>query len=293
LFIDGTRSELLTNLNSVSPGYFATLGTPLIAGRDIYTSDDVGAPRVAVVNEAFVTRILGAPSAGSAIGRTFQRENRGAPGDRYEIVGVVRNTKYLSLRDDELPIAYFSQSQASFVPAFVRIFARVDDMTGGSHAIRQALDRYEIPVVFHRRSFEERVDSSFQRERLMAWLCGFFAVLAAVLAIVGVYGVVSYSVQQRRVEVGVRLAVGSTRAGILALMLRESAAVIGTGIAIGAAMAWAASGVTASLLFGVRPSEPWVYLAAAAILGSVAILATAAPAWRAARLSPVAALRTD
>ncbi|MEX2272748.1 MAG: ABC transporter permease [Vicinamibacterales bacterium] len=290
IYVGDAMAEGLVWFNRVTPHYFATLGTPIAAGRDFGPADNISSPAVAVVNEAFVADVLRA----EPIGNTFRMEEKGIPDERFHIIGVVRNTKYRSLREEPLPIVYLAQGQAPFASPFIRYFMRLNGSVAPARAmVKAALERHGAPLVFHFEELDEQIGYSIMRERLMAWLSGFFALLAAGLAVVGVYGVIAYSVQQRRGEIAVRIALGATRGAVLQLVMREAAWLLLAGLGIGLALAWSASGLGASLLFGVTTSDPVTYAASAVVLGAAALAATLIPAWRAARSGPLAALRAE
>jgi ABC-type antimicrobial peptide transport system permease subunit len=160
-------------------------------------------------------------------------------------------------------------------------------------AVSRTLDGAHEHIAFHFHDFQEQIRYSLLRDRLMAVLCGFFAALAAVLATVGVYGVISYSVVRRTHEIGIRLALGAGRGDILRLELREAAAVLGAGLVLGTLLTWICTRMARDLLFGLQPDDPGTLATGVAFMAVVAAAAALVPARRAARVDPVVALRCD
>jgi len=291
--IEGTSVRRQSaNFNQVSPGYFRTMGTSLLAGREFDDHDRDGAEPVAIVTETFARKFL--PGT-NPIGRIFQIDNQG--GDtarRVRIVGLVRDTKYETLREDFTPIVYLPLAQDTLPRSWTQIVVRSNLPLA---ALRSSLGAAvasvnpEIDVTF--KVFGDMLDDNLVGERLMANLSAFFGGLAALLAMVGLYGVVSYMVVRRRNEIGVRMALGATRRDILGLILREAATLLAAGIAIGVVLAIGAATFARSLLFGLTPSDPATIVLASIGLAAVAIAASLLPARRAASLDPVAALREE
>jgi len=281
-----------SNFNAIGAGYFRTVGTTLIAGRDFNDHDTPDSPHVAIVNQSFARRYFG---GANPLGRAFLVEgNAGQPDRRYEVVGLVGNTKYYDLRDDFDTIAYFPQSQdkvqddgATFV---LRTASSLGEVTRGAKAaiagVNPTMD-VEFTVL------TDRLKDSVVRDRLMATLAGAFGLLAGVLATVGIYGVIAYMVARRRNEIGIRIALGASRFGVAGLVLREAVVLLVCGLAIGAGLALWAGRAAASLLFGLKPNDPAVLAGAMLLLAAVALGASYGPAHRAARLEPMEALREE
>ncbi len=292
--IEGTEVQRATaNFNQVGPGYFRTMGTTLLAGRDFDERDAEGSLPVAIVTETFARKFL--PGA-SPIGRTFQVDNPegDSGGPHVQIIGLVRDSKYGELREDFTPIVFLSQAQEVRTRPWIEIVVRTDLplMTlRPSLASAIAGASPDISVTF--RPFDEILSEGLLRERLMANLSAFFGFLAAVLAMVGLYGVVSFMVVRRRNEIGVRMALGATRRDIRILVLREAGTLLAIGLAIGIVLAIAAATFARSLLFGLQPSDPVTIATAALGLAAVAAAASLIPAHRAATLDPVTALREE
>ena len=293
--IDGVVQQTITNENHVSPGFFRTLGTPLVAGRDFDERDTAGAPWVAIVNQAFADQIL---KTTQPIGRAFKLQV--SPGDLdpiYEVVGVVRNTKYNDLRGPLGPIAYFPEAQLSDPdPALteVQMLVRSRIATPALTAAITAAARDVNPSMrVSYRVLSDDIQQSFLRERLMATLSGFFGGLAALLATIGLYGVMSYMVARRKNEIGIRMALGADPGDVVRMVMREAGVLLAAGVVVGLVLAIAAARATTALLFGLHPGDPATLAMAAGGLGLVAMLASYLPALRASRLEPTEALREE
>ena len=282
----------LVNLSSVSPGYFAALRIPLTAGRDFTFSDTTGSVAVAIVNESFAQRFF---AARSPLGETFRLE--GAPGQPWPpitIVGVVKNTKYRDIREAFAPIVYLAAFQHTSPGEFDQILLRgAAPLPTLRAAVTRAVEATSPDIRFHFHDFQEQLRENLLRERLMAALCGFFAILATVLATVGVYGLIAYSATRRTHEIGIRLALGAGRRAIVALILKEAFWLQCAGLAIGVLLAALAAKSATTLVYGIDPADPATLLAAAALLGGVALIASCIPAVRAARGNVISALRCD
>ncbi|MDR3699140.1 MAG: ABC transporter permease [Candidatus Sulfopaludibacter sp.] len=281
-----------TRFVRITPRYFGTMRTAIVAGRDFDDRDSATAPKVAIVNQSFVHQFL---DSGNPVGRIF----RTATGDKdelvtYEVAGVVSDSKYLSIREAFSPEVYLPTSQdpepgnylplvihsnvspSALIPALKRTFAEIHPQLG-----------YE----FH--SFRDEVRETLQREQLMATLSGFFGVLATLLAMIGLYGVMSYMVARRKNEIGIRLALGAARAQVIRLVLGEAALLLGIGLAAGCFLALLAAQAAGALLFGLKPRDPATLAVSMALLAAVAAAAAWFPARRAANLDPTAALREE
>jgi len=288
----GARDGAGSSFSGVGPDYFKTMGTPLVAGRDFDDRDTPTSPKVAIVNEAFARRIAG---NANPVGRRFWVEVTPTDPERlYEIVGLVRDTKYRDLREDFGPIAFFPASQdphpgphgqfvirASLPPAAV--FA----------AVKQVFGEVSPEINMSFRVLRTMIQGSLLRERLMATLSGLFGVLALALACIGLYGVMSYSVAGRTHEIGIRLALGAERRDVLWLILREALLLVLIGVAVGVPAVLAAARLAASLLYGLTPSDPVSIGLAALLLLAVAAAAGYLPARRATKVDPMVSLRYE
>jgi putative ABC transport system permease protein len=281
-----------SRFSSIGRDYFRTLGTPLVAGRQFDDRDALTAPKVAIVNESFARKFL---KGSDAIGQRFWVETTpNRPETRFEIVGVVKDTKYRRLREAFGPIAFLPSSQAPRTGQYVRMLIRSAASTDATiSAIDRALSRDYPAITFNFSVLKTQIRESLLRERLMATLSGFFGALAMLLATIGLYGVMSYMVVRRKNEIGIRMALGAGRRDVMAMIMREAAVLVGLGLAIGAVIAIALAHTAAALLFGVRPGDPVSLLLGIASLAAVAALASYLPAQRAARLEPTIALRGE
>lgn len=276
----------------VSAGYFRTMGTPLIAGRDFDDRDTTSSPEVAVVNEQFSRKFLGGKNP---IGVAFRiLTGPGEPEHVYQIVGMVRNSKYRSLRDDFQPIAFVAATQDKEPGTGTSLVVRSREPIGAlTAALRRTIRQENGEISFEFVSFPVQIQDSLLRERLMAMLSSFFGFLAAALATVGLYGVISYMVARRRSEIGIRVALGANRSEIIKLVMREASLLLIVGLIIGAALAVATAQTTSSLLYGLRPTDPVTMLLAVLTLAFIALVASFVPAVRAARLEPMQTLREE
>jgi putative ABC transport system permease protein len=282
----------LSWFNRVGPNYFATLETPVLAGREFTAHDDLSAPLVAIVNQTFARRLFHDPTP---LGQTFGVMQYGdKPDVIYQVVGVVKDTKYGDLREDSLAIAYVPMDQDKEPAAEAIILARSAQSANVLlPEIRQHLLAMNPSLVLQLSRMKDDIADGLVKERLMAMLAGFFGALAIILAVVGLYGVIAFMVARRTNEIGIRIALGAKAQDIARMVLVEVAVIAGIGIAVGIALALAAAPAARALLFGLQPSDPQSFvLAIAAVLG-ISALASMAPALRAAHLDPLAALREE
>jgi predicted permease len=287
-----TQARMVPWFDRVSAGYFRTMGTPLIAGRDFDDRDTPSAPEVAIVNQEFSRKFLG---GANPIGKSFRvLTGPGEPQHVYQIVGLVKNSKYQNLREDFKPLAYVAESQNK-EPGLGLHFMLRSTLPLGSlmTAVKKTVLDENSGISLQFQVFTTQVRESLLRERLMATLSGFFGFLAVALATVGLYGVISYMVERRRNEIGIRIALGANRANVLNLVLREAGLLLVAGLAIGIGLALVVGRAAASMLFGLQPSDPVTIGASVAGLAAVAIAASLLPAMRAARVEPMVALREE
>ena len=289
---EADRSRLFNvRQNMVGPGYFRTLRIPLVAGRDFDGRDSPSSPRVAIVNEAFVSAM---PTGGGTIGSRFTREaTPGSPETTFEIVGIVRNSKYEDLKEPDGPTVNYADTQDT-QGGYARIVMRsqlpASAVTGAMTRALAGIDP-RIGVTYSVLSADIR--DTVLRERLLAMLSAGFGALAALLTMVGLYGLVAYTVTRRTNEIGVRIALGATPNDIARLMMRETGMLLLGGVAVGVLLALAGGRTTATLLFGVQPYDLATLAAAVGTLALIAFAASYAPARRATRIPPVTALRAD
>jgi putative ABC transport system permease protein len=282
----------ISNFNRVSPGFFRTMRTLFLEGREFDDHDTATSPKVAVVNETFVRKIL---NGANPIGARFHEEGYvGKATPMYEIVGLVKDTKYRDLREEPIPIVFVATAQddrPDLYPQFL-IHSSIPTATvlpGVKQVIAEA--NPEIVVEFHR--LDTQIAESLTKERLMATLSGFFGFLAALLATVGLYGVLSYTVARRTNEIGIRMALGAQRSGVIGMIMSEAGVLLGIGMAIGAGLSLTAARAATSFLYGLKPHDPLTIALAIASLAAVATFASFLPAHRASRLDPMAALREE
>ena len=276
-------------LSRVSPGYFRTMETPLLTGRDFNQTDTPTSPRVAIVNEAFTRKFMG---GANPLGRVFS--DSGKPDQTYRIVGLVKNTKYYELREDPRPIAFVSFTQANGPEEDSKLMIRSDEpLTSLISSIKHTANDINPSLVLTFSVLKTQIREGLLREQLMATLSGFFGALATILSMVGLYGVISYMVVRRRNEIGVRMALGANRNDILVMVLREAAILLLIGLAIGTGLALAAGTAAASMLYGLKPRDPLTLGAAIAGMVAVAMIASLLPAQRAATVHPMEALREE
>lgn len=275
--------------NPVSAGYFETVGMTMIAGRDFARSDEASAaPLVAVVNESMARAYFN----GNALGRTFSTSELSLKGRPIDIIGLVRDAKYNDIKEPMRPMFYMPLAQ---MPRPVRsIEVRTHQRIGPLfESIRHTLAD-AVPDVMIRRvvTLTDQVDRSLSAERLIMRLLGFFGAAALLLACIGLYGVLAYSVAQRTAEIGVRLALGATRRAITQLVLVDSAAIVIAGIAVGLVISLAATRLLAGFLYGITPTDARTLAAAIAMLAASAMVAAYLPSRRAARVDPAMTLRS-
>jgi ABC-type antimicrobial peptide transport system permease subunit len=209
-------------------------------------------------------------------------------------VGLAKDTKYTDLREEFRPIGFFAMSQEPKPDNFLQLVVRSGlPLTTITSEISNVAAQVSPSIVLQFQTMQSQVRESLLRERLMATLSGFFGVLAALLATIGLYGVMSYMVARRRNEIGIRMALGADRGHVVRMVMREAGLLLVTGVIVGLAMAVAAARTATTLLFGLQPGDPLTLAAAAAGLGMVALLASYLPAVRASRLEPTEALREE
>ena len=274
--------------NIVGTGYFATMGIPVLVGRGFGPQDTATSTKVAVVNETMARRLF---PGGSPIGRHFRIG--GPKADEIEVIGVVKDAKYESLREepqlaDFIPYAQHIQYLGDFEARFSG-----DPKTIVSEVRRAIAEADHNLPISGITTLAEQVSQSVASQRLVARLSAFFGLLAVALACIGIYGLMSYAVTRRTSEIGVRMALGAGRVNVLWLVMREILVLAALGIAIGVPAALASNRVVSSMLFGLSPTDPAIMLAAPAILMAVAMLAGYLPARRASRVDPMVALRYE
>jgi predicted permease len=284
----------LAVFNGITPGWIATFGTPLLAGRDISEGDGRGSPRVALVNQAFARKFL---NGVNPVGHTMHLVREpGTPA--IEIVGLLADAVYRDVREPTLPTAYVPLLQSSEQappdgPAVVTLSVRAASSRPGllTNGVAAAIDDINPTLAVTFRTLESQLTDTLMRDRLLASLSASFGALALLLAAIGLYGVTSYAVNLRRVEIGIRMALGATRGSVIRLVLARVSILIGGGIVAGVAIGAWASRFVATLLYGLEPGDPATMVASVAALALVSALAGWLPANRASRLDPTEVLR--
>jgi predicted permease len=274
----------------VAPGYFSTLGIPLITGREFSDSDGPQTPKVAIVNEAMVRRFF--PN-GDAMGRRFAFGAGTVTAD-IEIVGVVQDAKNSEIREDRVPYIYMPYAQDPKLGRLTFYLRSSQDPGTLAPELRKTVQRFDanLPLA-HLQSMQSTIDEELFAERLIAQLSLIFGMLAAVLAAIGIYGVLAYSVVQRTREIGIRTALGARPGEVQRLVYREVAPLLTAGLALGLPVAYALSRFVESLLYGIRAADFPVYLSVLVLVSLAAGLASFIPAYRAARVDPMLALRCE
>ncbi len=272
----------------VAPGFFETAGIPLLQGRDFTQQDAETAPHVAIINETMARFFFGDRNPiGERLG--------GLPGAETEIVGVVKDAKTGTPRDNR-GVFYipYGQNQRLLRLTWSVAVRSAGDPTALAASVRQELRNIDPGMPIPRiNTIKEQLDDVLFQERLIASLSGLFGILAVLLACLGLYGVVSYTVARRTKEIGIRLALGATQAGVLRMIFKESLALAFAGIAIGAPATIAATRLISARLFGVSAADPLTIAAAGLLMIAVAALAALLPAQRASRVDPMVALRCE
>ena len=286
------ESKLLSNFNRVGPRYFQTMGTRIVAGRDFNERDTLNSTKVAIVNESYSRRFL---AGANPIGRTFRIEEApGRPEPPYEIIGVVKDSKYQELREEITPLTFLTTSQDETPDRSMQFVLRSPaSFAAVTASVKRAVAEVDpsISIVFQ--NLQAQIRESLILERLMAMLSGFFGFLAGLLATIGLYGVISYSVARRKQEIGIRIALGANRRAVIRLVLGEAAVLLLIGLTAGGALAVLAARTARSMLFGLQPHDPLTLGLAIAILAAVGLAASYLPALRAAAVDPMVALRAE
>ena len=278
--------------NFLGPGYFQTIGTPLLAGRDFDDRDTATSAKVAIVNQAFVRKIL---KGADPLGKRFCiHEPPGKPRPLYEIVGVTGDNKFQNMHEEFLPFMYFPATQEEKPSPYDQILIRSSlPLTALIASLKQTIADVNPGIDLEFRVLETRVHNSLLQDELMATLSGFFGFLAALLAAIGLYGVISYMVVQRTKEIGIRMAIGAERMDVVKMILREAGMLTVAGLVIGTGLALGSAQAAKSLLFGLKPRDPLTLVMAVILLSAVATLASFLPAHRASKLDPLTALRYE
>jgi putative ABC transport system permease protein len=293
IFVEGyvpqSRNDRLIFFNRVSPGYFQTMRTALLTGRDFDDRDVLNSEKVMVIDESISRKFFG---SASPIGKTVGIQ--GGPGkpEIYRVIGVVRDAKYAKIDEATRRTAYVVIGQDPKPEPWVNYEIRSNGpIEALIPSIRTAFSEVngDISLVF--RNLETQVSESLSQQRIVALLASVFGLLALLLATVGLYGVTAYAVARRRAEIGIRMALGAQRWSVVWLVLRGVVGWLALGVLLGIAASLVAGRLIASLLYGIQPNDPVQLIGAAIGLASVAAIAAYLPARRAARIDPMTALR--
>jgi predicted permease len=282
--------EAGTSLLHVGPGFFSTMQIPILLGREVDERDLAGSRKVAVVNEVFARKYF---DGANPVGRRFGLED--AKTADIEIVGVARPARYSSLKQEVPPVVYIPYSQElRMLGQAVFELRTAGDPLALAKTVRETIHAVEprLPVT-NVTTQSRQIDETINQERTFASLCTCFAVLALGIACAGLYGTMAYAVARRTGEIGIRMALGATRGQMMRMVLGESCATAGAGVAIGLAVALATSRYVESFLFGIRPNDPVAMGLAVAVLAAATVSAGYGPAWRACTIDPVVALREE
>jgi predicted permease len=277
--------------NRVGPDYFATMGIPLISGREFTVADAAGSPKVAIINETMARRFFANRNpVGSHI--AFGLGDLIRPD--IEIVGVVKDSKHATFREEKRPFAYLPYAQEEELGS-ITFYARTDQDIGAiAPALRREVSQRDNNMpIYDLKTLRRQMDESLFADRFLTFLSICFGSLAAALAAIGLYGVMAYTVTRRIREIGIRVALGATQGRVTWLILREVALLALAGLLAGAPLAFALGRAAESLLFDVRAGDPLVFAAASLLLALVALLGGYLPARRAAKVDPMEALRRE
>ncbi|HEY3934813.1 MAG TPA: ABC transporter permease [Gemmatimonadales bacterium] len=281
--------DSLANFNQVSDGYFHTLGTPLLAGRDISGDDVAGNRSVVVINRTMAMKMFG---SASPLGRTFTTPAGDSASPPRDVIGVVGDAKYSRLTQPAPPTGYFPVGIGGLGNSTLTLEVRSTRPFAGMIRDITRLAASTSPAITLRfTTLAQQVSDSLTRPRLLAALGGFFGLLALLLAMIGLYGTMAYHVTRRRSEIGLRMALGAGRLRVMRTVVGEANRIVLIGVVLGIALALMGTRVLASLLYGVTATDTGTVLGSAVLLLITGAIAAAIPAWRATRVDPVQALR--
>jgi predicted permease len=284
--------EPTARLHVVTPAYFSTLGIPLVSGRFFDNHDGANSQGVAIVNEAMARKLWGVEDPK---GKTILQRLMFTPGEKPDrtIVGVVGNVKHFGLEFEDEAQMYIPHRQSAW-PAMYFVVRTGLSLGAIENGLKKAVWSVDGTLPIEKMATMETVLSESTRQpQLRTIVIASFGVAAILLAAIGIYGVVSYRVAQRRKELAIRLALGAGRSDILGLIVADGAKIAVAGAVAGCGMAWLAAPAVSSLLFGVRPTDPFIMSSAAVLCVVVAVLACLSPARRATRVDPMTALRLE
>ncbi|HTG16578.1 MAG TPA: ABC transporter permease, partial [Blastocatellia bacterium] len=287
----GEDEEMTVGQNWIGPGYFSTMGIPLLEGRELTASDTTNSPKVAVINEAMKRRFF-ADRDPVGLRFTFGSGERVRPD--IQIVGVVKDSKHATVRDKVDPFAYLPYSQFKTAGNITFYVKTKQDAGAMAATLRREVQRLDgnLPV-FNLKTVQRQIDESLFADKFLTMLSMCFALLAALLASIGLYGVMAYTVTRRTREIGIRMALGATRGIVSWLILREVVVLAAVGLVVGLPAAYGLGRLTESLLFGVKAGDPLVFVGAGLLLTAATLLGGYLPARKAASIDPLVALRCE
>ena len=286
---EGSSERVSTRLNGISPGFFETLQIPVVAGR-VFAEREMNGAAIAVVNETAARRIFGTPLA---VGRRFEWWNRASG---IEVVGVVKDAKYDRLKGDPPPTVYVPWTQLPWgKPASLGFTV----LTAGREAAtlaairRTVRDADAMLPLLDVKTMQRQIDEAVEQERLLAWLVSLFGGITLLLACVGLYGMMTYMINSRTREIGVRVALGAGRRAVIGLVARQVLVTVAAGLALGIPSAWVAGRFVESLLYGVKAHDGWSFVTAAGVVLAIASVAAFGPLRRALQIDPARTLRYE
>jgi predicted permease len=275
------------------PHYFDTMGIPLLTGRGFTDADTNDAPLVLIVNRAFIRKFVGTADPIGQLVHVMPEPQY--PARTYQIVGTIPDTMYSGLREDTQRIAFVPAAQLPVEAQgpWAAMMIASNAGPGVITAIRRTIEGKYPGTILQFSNFQQNIQDNLVGDRMMAMLSGFFGLLAALLVVVGLYGVLSYFITRRRNEIGIRIALGARRGQVIALVMRDTAAMLLIGIVLGTALALLAGRAATAMLFGLKPYDLATLAFATVLLAIIAVLASWLPAVKASKLDPVAALRSE
>jgi len=277
----------------VSPTYFATLGIPILTGRAFTDEDRSDTPLVLIVNQTFIRKFV---RSASPLGEHVHvLPEPDYPERTYEIVGTIPDTKYSDLREEQQSMAFVPADQVPVTaqrPGMAMMIA-TRDTAGVERTVRQLIEQKHPGVIMQFANFEQGIRDNLVGDRLMAMLSGAFGVLAALLVVIGLYGVLSYFLAQRRGEIGIRIALGASRSRVIGESLWDAMRMLAIGITVGVILSLLAGREASTMVFGLKPWDPATLIAAAAVLFVVTVVTSLVPALKAANVNPIETLRAE